>query len=70
MFEISKDDRERLLKMAAAAAANLAVEFLLATEPFKSSLPPRHPVLEIPQPKPVRKRRRKTTNKPKCPPTG
>jgi hypothetical protein len=50
--------------MAAAAAANLAVEVILATEPFKSSLPPRHQVIELPAPKPVRKRKPSKRKKP------
>jgi hypothetical protein len=64
LFEISRDDQERLLRMAAAAAANLAVEVILATEPFKSSLPPRHQVIELPAPKPVRKRKPSKRKKP------
>ena len=46
MRHISQQDQERLLRMAAICAANLAVEVILATEPFKSAMPPR--VLELP----------------------
>jgi hypothetical protein len=43
--------------MAASAAAHLAVEVILATEPFKSSLPSRQKVIEISAAKPLRKRK-------------
>jgi hypothetical protein len=58
MIYIDPQDQERLLRMAAGMAANLAVEVLLSTEPFKSSMrPPR--LLEIePLPKPKRRRRK------------
>ena len=46
MIHISQQDQERLLRMAAICAANLAVEVILATEPFKSAMPPR--ALELP----------------------
>ena len=57
MFEISREDLERQIRMAAAAAAHLAVEVILATEPFKSALPPRQKVIEISASKPLRKRK-------------
>ena len=64
MFEISREDQERLFRMAAAAAAHLAVEVILATEPFKSSLPPRQKVIEISDAKPLRKRKAARKRKP------
>ena len=57
MFEISREDQERLIRMVAVAAAHLAVEVILATEPFKSALPPRQKVIEISAAKPLRKRK-------------
>jgi hypothetical protein len=71
MIHISQEDQERLLRMAAICAANLAVEVILATEPFKSTLPPR--VIELPhaETKPKRKRKTQTRrrNARKTPPT-
>jgi hypothetical protein len=64
MFEISREDQERLIRMAASAAAHLAVEVILATEPFKSSLPPRQKVIEISGAKPLRKRKTVRKRKP------
>jgi hypothetical protein len=64
MFEISREDQERLIRMAAAAAAHLAVEVILATEPFKSALPPRQKVIEISAAKPLRKRKAVRKRKP------
>ena len=64
MFEISREDQERLIRMAASAAAHLAVEVILATEPFKSSLPPRQKVIEISDAKPLRKRKTVRKRKP------
>lgn len=64
MFEISREDQERLIRMAASAAAHLAVEVILATEPFKSSLPPRQKVIEISAAKPLRKRKTVLKRKP------
>lgn len=62
MIHISQQDQERLLRMAAICAANLAVEVILATEPFKSAMPPR--VLELPatlaKPKYNRRKAKKT----------
>lgn len=65
MFEISRSDQERLLRLAAVNIANLAVEAIMATEPFKSSL---RPTLEIqpalraaPKPRKRKPRRRKKT---------
>ena len=58
MFEISQQDRERLLRMATQALGHLAVEILKATEPFKSSLRP-HDAIQpaLPTAKPKRKRK-------------
>jgi hypothetical protein len=64
MFEISREDQERLIRMAAAAAANLAVEVILATEPFKSALPPRQKVIEVSAAKPLYKRKAVRKRKP------
>jgi hypothetical protein len=64
MFEISREDQERLIRMTASAAAHLAVEVILATEPFKSSLPPRQKVIEISAAKPLRKRKTVRKRKP------
>jgi hypothetical protein len=64
MFEISREDQERLIRMAASAAAHLAVEVILATEPFKSALPPRQKVIEISDAKPLRKRKTVQKRKP------
>jgi hypothetical protein len=50
--------------MAASAAAHLAVEVILATEPFKSALPPRQKVIEISDAKPLRKRKTVRKRKP------
>lgn len=65
MFEISRDDQERLLRLAAVTVANLAVEAILATEPIKSSLRPTleiHPALPAaPKPRKRKPRRRKKT---------
>jgi len=63
MIHISQEDQERLLRMAAICAANLAVEVILATEPFKSSMPPR--VMELPTTpeKPKRKYNRRKAKK-------
>jgi hypothetical protein len=62
MIYINQQDQERLLRMAAICAANLAVEVILATEPFKSTLPPR--TLELPAtpetPKRARRKAKKT----------
>ena len=58
MFEISHQDRERLLRMFTQALDHLAVEILKATEPFKSSLRP-HDAIQpaLPTAKPKRKRK-------------
>jgi hypothetical protein len=64
MFEISREDQERLIRMAAAAATHLAVEVIMATEPFKSALPPRQKVIEISAAKPLRKRKAVRKRKP------
>ena len=62
MFEISQQDRERLLRMATLALGHLAVEILKATEPFKSSLRPQVAIQPaLPPAKP--KRKRKTAKK-------
>ena len=58
MFEISHQDRERLLRMATLALGHLAVEILKATEPFKSSLRPQMEIQPaLPTAKPQRKRK-------------
>ena len=57
MFEISQQDRERLLRMATLTLGHLAVEILKATEPFKSSL---RPQMEIQPALPSSKRKRKS----------
>ena len=62
MFELSRDDQERLLRTAAIAVANLAVDAILSTEPFKSSL---RPTIDIPPalPAPSKPRKRKSPRK-------
>jgi hypothetical protein len=62
MFEISRNDQERLLRMAAVAVANLAVDAILSTEPFKSNL---RPTLELPPALPPSKPRKRRTHRKK-----
>jgi hypothetical protein len=63
MIYINPQDQERLLRMAAIAAANIAVEVILSTEPFKSAMQPR--ILELPATpeKPKRKYNRRKAKK-------